>query len=295
MTCHAKAWKERCLRAACAVAWMAGMASAWAAQPPERDAPGAGQGTVDESGKFTPAFVEPNVASKPPVPKDLEAFARSLVKPTPDGRWSLGRVTLDPVGRVVSIPAQVNMTEGQVEYALVTLGGKVHEALLSTDASALHVHMGLLLMGLGPKDGSRQPTRLRVEMEWRGNGPVRRVALEELVVRAKDSEEGSRGGSLACTSWDYGGSLVTEGRLAADLEGSVISLIADPAALINAPRKMPVDDRLYVANHARMPAMGLPVTLHLRRFAEGTNGSPVAPSAPQGPSSPTGSGPGSRR
>jgi len=265
---------------------MGGLACAQAPQLPERDAPGAGQGTVDASGKFTPAFVEPNVAGTPPVPKDLEAFARSLVKPTPDGRWRLGRVTLDPATHGVSIPAQVNMTEGQVEYALVTLGGKVHEALLSTDASPLHVHMGLLLMGLGPKDGSRQPTRLRVEMEWKGNGPVRRVALEELVVRAKDSEEGARGGSLACTSWDYGGSVVTQGRLAADLEGSVISLIADPAALINAPRTMPVDDRLYVANKARMPAMGLPVTLHLSRFVEGTNAMPAAPLAPQAPQAP---------
>lgn len=251
------------------------------ADPAERQAPRSDQGRIEGSGKFTPAFFGRDPKSVPALPKDLEEFAKSLVKPIGGGRLALGRVTLDPKSRTVSVPAQVVMTEGLVEYALVTTGGKVHESLLSTDASPVHVHLAMLLMNMGPKDRAAGPALIQVEMEWRGNGPVQRIALEDLIVRGKDSEEGRRGSTLNTQIWQYDGSTVLNGRLTSEIEGSIISLIMDPAALVNAPRKLPVDDRLLLANTPKLPAVGMPVTLHFRSAPKAqTNATPAVPKKP---------------
>lgn len=257
--CHQRKWSRSIASWGCVLA--AGMVLA---EVPDREVPRPEQGKIGASGKFTPNYPFSNAQNAPTLPKDLETFAKSLVKPLGGGRLAIGRVTLDTKARTVSVPAQVNQTDGLVEYALVTTGGKVHEALLATDASPSHLHLAMLLLDLVPKGSSNSPVELRVDLEWQGNGPVRRLALEDLIVRGRDSEEGRRGSTLNCPAWHYGGSSIFNGRLASEMEGSIISLIMDPAALINAPRRLPVDDRLLLANTPKMPPKGMPVTLHFR-------------------------------
>lgn len=259
--------------------WARAMAMAWVfvplmGQSPASRKPTPAEGRVDAGGKFTPAFVQPDPKNATTLPRDLEAFAKSLVKVREDGTLSLGMVTVDPKARQVSIPAQVNQVEGTLEYALVTASGKVHESLLSTEASAVHVHMALLLLDLAPRKPEEPAPRLQMEVEWRGNGPVQRCALEEWVVLTRDTPSGRKGSRLAGKGWEYGGSRILEGRLAAEMEGSVIALIGDPMALAGYPRpEHPVDDMMYAPNRGRMPSLGMPVVLRLRPMkAPATNG-----------------------
>ena len=52
--------------------------------------------------------------------------------------------------------------------------------------------------------------------------------------------------------------------VAAEAEGSFISLIRDPAALLNNPDATRDDDSLHVPNTSALPAAGTPVTVILQ-------------------------------
>lgn len=225
--------------------------------------PGPSQGKIEAGGKFVPAFVDPKQSSAPPLPKDIEAFAKSLVQMSPDGSVSIGRVRMDPKARRISIPAQVNTNAGLVEYVLVTRQGKVHEALLATDASPTHLHLAFLLLDLAPQGGTNRTTHVRAEVEWKGNGPTRRMPVSEWLMLTQDSPEGGRGSVLQVPSWDVGRAEIRDGRLSAEIEGSILSLIGDPSALINLPHRGPINDRLYACRTGKIPVVGMPVTLHL--------------------------------
>jgi hypothetical protein len=45
----------------------------------------------------------------------------------------------------------------------------------------------------------------------------------------------------------------------AQREGSIVSLIADPNALVNNPRKDRENDELWILNREAIPAVGTPV------------------------------------
>ena len=53
-----------------------------------------------------------------------------------------GLVRVDAAARTASFPAYVNMTNGILEYAVVTDYGKVHESLLFTEAKPVDVQSG---------------------------------------------------------------------------------------------------------------------------------------------------------
>ncbi len=65
-------------------------------------------------------------------------------------------------------------------------------------------------------------------------------------------------------SWLYSGSQITGGRFEAQAQGSFISLISDPAALINNPRPSRLDDRLHVPNKSQLPPLNTSVQVIIR-------------------------------
>ena len=69
----------------------------------------------------------------------------SIVK-LDNGMMQIGLVTFDPRSRQVRVPCTVNMTEGQIEYAVVNEKGKIHEALLCTKASPTDVNVACKLL-----------------------------------------------------------------------------------------------------------------------------------------------------
>jgi hypothetical protein len=236
--------------------------------------PTPGEGRIEASGKFvpaSPAFIE-RTASRTNAPlTNLTALAATQVQPEGEGRYRLGVVRFDAKARTITFPAQVNQREGLLEYAVVTREGKLHEALLATDAQPLHVHLAALLLGLTSTNAAAPPTPLRIEVEWKGNGPVRQEPLENLISRAKAGAQGDRLGPLPNQTWHYTGSSLAHGALAADLEGSLITLIRDPVALATRPVQPEEASRrdgvVFVPNAQALPSLGLAVTVRLQPAA----------------------------
>ena len=227
------------------------------------------QGSVNGAGKFTPAAESGNAR-----PSLTDPVRQALgVEPLGEGKFKLGAVTFDQTARTITIPAQVNMREGAVEYALVTEEGKKHEAIFSTSARAEHVHLACLLLGLreakiagadGTAESVAAENAVELEVTWETNGPEKRVSLAECVALAKDSPGQASGQTLAAGAWFYNGSRLDAAGFAAAREGSIVSLIRDGAALMNNPREGRDNDQLHVAHTALLPNVGVPVRIVIK-------------------------------
>lgn len=197
-------------------------------------------------------------------PEEWGNSASKLIEKTGDHTFRVGVVQCDRLALTLTIPAQVNAREGLIEYALVTRQGKVHEALLSTDADPLHVQMAALLLGMSPQPGKEQACEVMIDVEWATNGPTRKMALEDLIALAKGSPQDPSSGTMTRGPWKFTGSKMDSNGYAAAREGSIITLIEDPAAMIANPRPGREDDTLHVPNAAAMPGTGMPVSVCIR-------------------------------
>jgi len=169
----------------------------------------------------------------------------------------LGLVRVDPRERTVRFPISINQRTGLVEYALVTDDGKTHESVFRTAAEPTHIHLGLLLLGGTPvyaRELPADPLRM-LPGEWLTIEVARTEAgveviqpLEAFVVTMND------GGTLEPGPWVFNGSMINGNALAAQTEGSIVSLQLDPAALINNPRPGRANDELHRANPEALPA-----------------------------------------
>lgn len=197
---------------------------------------------------------------------------KAMVLELGEGRFRVGLVEFDKLRRVVVIPATVLMREGPVEYLLVTRGGKVHEAVLVTDADPRDVHVAALLLGVKPEENlgpATGPTRpgdhgtVGAWLEWDRNGPPAREDLGA-VVQIKDPASGAVSGSLDAGWWLYNGSRVeADGGFAAKRSGSLVSIIRDQDALVNHPGSSRDQDDIHVPNAAKLPKIGHPVRVVL--------------------------------
>src|SRR5690606_21573331 len=119
-----------------------------------------------------------------------EAAAKASRTPTPlevtDEGVRFGRVLADPKTRTIRFPAWVNMTNGLLEYVVVTDYGKTHESLLVTEARPVDVQSALLLLNaraggtnsLKLPDG-QVPRRCAVSLriQWSAKGENRSAPL----------------------------------------------------------------------------------------------------------------------
>jgi hypothetical protein len=225
--------------------------------------PDPAQGSVDNSGKFVPASLQGEILNPPKTLEEWKNSASQLIEKTGEHTFRVGIVQCDRATRTLTIPAQVNAREGLIEYALVTRQGKIHEALLATDAAPMHVQMAALLLGMAPQPGSQNPTAVMIEVEWATNGPMRKLALADLMTLANGSPENASDHTMARGSWNFTGSQIDARGFAAAREGSLVALIEDPAALIVNPRPGRHDDSLHLPNAAVLPGIGTPVSVRI--------------------------------
>jgi hypothetical protein len=168
-----------------------------------------------------------------------------------DGRVRISDLILDPRNRSVLMPVAFNaQAEEELEYVLVQVNGKLHESLLRTDTPPTYLHAAMLLLGVkqSPKrenDPETDPPP-QIDQEWlqqtrAPNGPLVRL---ELVTVGENGEMNpypledfltdlSRDAPIESTHWVYNGSTFNRDVFVAEVEGSFISLITDPRALIN--------------------------------------------------------------
>jgi hypothetical protein len=205
--------------------------------------PSPAQGTVDPSGKFTPAKTQ--FASAAKIYQSRHEAESALMKalditPVNEHVFKIGAVTFDKVARSIAIPATVNMRSGIVEYALVGMPGKRHEALFTTEARPEHVHLATLFLGMKQEEvrmASNKPfqvpekSRVLVEVTWEKHGPAARYPLEALFSEQETTTRESN--QRKPMNWWYNGSILVPGGFVAQQEHSIIALMSDLGALIN--------------------------------------------------------------
>ena len=219
----------------------------------------ADKGSLSGAGKFQAKDVPASASTAPDPAARLAELGIQM-----DGeKINVGLAELDRKTRAVSFPAKLHAVEGVIEYVLVHATGKIHETLFVTDALPQDIHVACLLAGWGNAT-DKTPAPVIIEASWDTNGPSRCEPIENLVAFAKDHPQAERSGQLASGSWNYTGSIVDAAGFVATREGSIISVISDPAALAGNPRPSREDDSLHVPNSTLLPQPGFPVKITLR-------------------------------
>ena len=190
------------------------------------------------------------------------------------GLVRIGAVTIDPARRQIRFPAQVNMDEGLLEYAVVGDRGKLHESLFHTLAEPLDLQVSLLLLGLRGRGDLGQPPEpaaaprgdaLQVWIEWRSDpaGAARRTRLEDWILDARTKA------SMPPVDWVFTGSWVQDGTFMAQLERSIIAIYRDGLAMIENPLPEASDDTIWFVNKGAVPVPGTVVDVVLQAGASG--------------------------
>ena len=216
----------------------------------------------------------PNGAATPAQARDAaeDQLRKSLKieQPAP-GRLRIGVVEIHKDTRSVTFPATMNQREGVVEYAVVTRTGKTHESLFTTAASPKDVHLALLLLGVKPQPCPAEPKQgadvpaaasAKITVEWDRNGSGQTHDLSELVGVTPDGASAPPK-PLDIALWQCTGSKFNRAGFAAELEGSIISLVTDDLALINNPATDRANDDSHFPNTASLPPAGTPVTIRI--------------------------------
>lgn len=186
--------------------------------------------------------------------------------------YQIGSVRFDKQSRTITFPAQVNMAEGAVEYALVHASGKVHESVLKTDVDPAHIHLAKLLLGTAEPNRTNQTPagprellgpKVSIEVQWTTTEGKKQAPLENLVWNILLKAPMTPG------PWIYSGSRVVDGTFLAQRDGSLIAIISDPDALINNPRPGRESDDIWQPNPSVVPPVGTPVEVSIRLLSEG--------------------------
>ena len=208
-------------------------------------------------------------AGKPPTPP--------TIRETSPGVLQVGGVKLEKAARRVSFPAVLNMSDGPLEYLLVTAMGKTHESILKTDIEPHHLQVAMLLLGAkgtppapltnapsgGPitqaQAGARNPPLpgepVLIEVAWSQDGRPHRRRIEELAFNKRAKEPMTRG------EFTFTGSRVWQGKFIAQTEGSIIALVTDPDAVFNNPRPNRDADDTWVVRKQDVPPPDTVVTV----------------------------------
>jgi hypothetical protein len=191
---------------------------------------------------------------------------KAPLKSISPGIFELGKVRLDKGQKTVSFPAVLNMNEALVEYLIVTSQGKTHESLLRTEAEPWHIHVAMLLLGAKGTQGKPFPDDkskplpgdpVRVELRWQKSGNRFNSPAEDCILDVSTSK------TVAHGTWTYVGSRFEEGIFRAQQDGSIISLIEDPDALVNNPRPGRDNDDNWRVKSEGLPPLGTPVEVIL--------------------------------
>lgn len=191
-------------------------------------------------------------------------------------RFRMGQIEFDAKAKEIFIPAVVNKREGgPIEYVLVHEKGKVHESILTTTASPLHLQIVTKLLKHKSGFGNVFDPMLAVE-EQAGtdveNGDDFTLLIRWTPTGKKQMEQdlsewisdGETLEGLEPAPWTLTGSSVFRGSFSAEVEGSFIAVYLDPVALLNMTRKGAHMDERWGANDKVIPEIGQKVTVVLK-------------------------------
>ena len=217
----------------------------------------------------------PEIPASAPAPNPSVDPAKTPVEQLDAFRYRIGEVTLDQRSREIRFPAQVNMSQGLLEYLVVLAKGKVHEALLVTSISPTHLNLAFTLLRypashelFALKDASgRRPNklpavpaavksaaRIAIEVEWNDHDQTRRLPVNEWIQHIVTTTAMKPG------PWLYTGSDFRQGKFIPELTGDLGAIMIDPGALTNYPGP-DNGDNVWFAFPKRVPPEATPVTV----------------------------------
>ena len=191
---------------------------------------------------------------------------QSLVRKIDKNTYQLGAAILNANDKSITIPANINMSNGLLEVLLCTEAGKTHESLLTTDCSPTYLQLALITLGFDPiigVDSARtksQPDSFKIFVEWESNHKKLTYRAEDLIWNEATKKPMQR------TSWKFSGSPVyPDGQLAAEFDGTLISTYEMHTILENGlPTRY--DDTLYYVNEKLAPPVGTKVKVIIKPF-----------------------------
>ncbi len=223
------------------------------------------------------ALAEDAPSAEPkPVAEQTAESPKPSVRKLDGTRYQIGDVIFDEKSREIRFPTKVNMIEGQLEYLIVHVNGKVHEALLSTEISPTHLNLAFTLLrylpshelyplpnetgGVSNKFPQVAPdvkaaSRVTIEVEWIEDGKVRRIPVNEWI------QHGIKATAMPAGPWVYGGSDFFEGKFIAETSGDVVAIFLAESALLNYPGEDRDNDDVWTPFPKRVPAEGTNVTV----------------------------------
>jgi hypothetical protein len=208
------------------------------------------------------------------IESSITALTNTPVRMVEPGVFQIGKIRLDQRRRSVTFPAVLNRAGGLMEYFLVTTYGKTHESILKTQAEPYHIHLAMLLLGAdgpgnaefpgSPANGVPGPVvhpskdiipgnKVAISVKWNAPGGDVVHSAEELIYK-QDAQAVMEHGS-----WVYNGSLIVHNKFLAQMDGSIISLVTDPVALINNTGPGHDNDLIWEPNPGNLPPPDLPV------------------------------------
>lgn len=200
--------------------------------------------------------------------------AEASVKKLADGTMQIGEIIFDPKTRQVRVPCNVNMNEGLLEFAVVHENGKIHESLLTTKASALHLNIAMKLLRyvaseelyaiekergvLSDKfpeveEKIRKAARVNLSIEWQQDGKTKKVPISDWVLHTRTTK------TMSADPWVYGGSMMYEGQFVAEQNGDIAAIFVSRGSLFLYPGKDNTNDEMWIANTKRIPPQGTSV------------------------------------
>ncbi|MGK0187002.1 MAG: hypothetical protein ACI9R3_002787 [Verrucomicrobiales bacterium] len=199
--------------------------------------------------------------------------ARPKIETLKDGIFRLGKIQFDRRTREIKFDAKVNMTIGYLEYLVVNeITGKIHESLLTTEASPMNLNIILLLLNYEASDilkdqkedvaiAAQPMASMDILVQWKGKEGKKQTAAVESWVLNLATESTAKAGH-----WLYTGSKLDDGGgFAAETDGSLIAIYRDHRSLFNNPREGKTSDEIWKpAPEHGLPAKDTPVTLILR-------------------------------
>ena len=169
--------------------------------------------------------------------------------------------------KLVEAAGHIALTNGILEFFAVEAGGRDYESLVTLTCRPSALKFALLLIGC--PEGETNGAPLRLDIEWVTGGKTNQLPAEALLLDRRTGQAPAR------LPWIFSGSyfsLDLSGSnqvFTADLEQAHVALWWQPAALINvratAGNPYRGDDEGYAVKSQRVPPVGTPITLSLRR------------------------------
>ena len=210
--------------------------------------------------------------------EDAPPFTPAMREVSP-GVFEIGKLRLDKNKSSISFPGKINMAADLIEYVLVSPAGPTHESLLVTELQPTDLHFAMLLLGAKgsglttPAASDAPPGQIDskylkgapklkgdnvlITATWKDKAGKERITpVEEWIIHPETKKAAAPG------PWIYTGSLFgADGGFLAQQLGAFVSVVNNPSALINNPRRGNDNDLFWEVNAKTVPPVDTPVQI----------------------------------